>query len=137
VTVSRDVRPLSVVVCDDVPEMRAIMSDVLSEDPNLTVVGEADNGKDVVRIVAQLRPDVVLLDLSMPDMDGLEAIPLIVKNSPHTGIIVFSGFGSNRMGDVAKELGADVYIEKGAGLTELSVAVHDVAQSRLGRGRDG
>lgn len=130
-TVSGDVRSISVVLCDDVAEMRSILRDVLAEDPSIAVVGEAENGRDCLRMIIRLEPDIVLLDLSMPDMDGLEAIPLIVKNAPRTGIIVFSGFGGRRMGDVAVGMGADRYIEKGTELHELAAAVIEVAESRF------
>jgi DNA-binding NarL/FixJ family response regulator len=128
---SREVRPITVVLCDDVAEMRAILHDTLTDDPTVTIVGQADNGKDGVRIIQELQPDVVLLDLSMPGMDGLEAIPQIATLAPRTGIIIFSGFGGSRMGKVALGLGADRYIEKGTRLDELAAAVREVAETRL------
>jgi DNA-binding NarL/FixJ family response regulator len=133
VTVSSDLRRISVVLCDDVAEMRSILHDVLAEDASIAIVGEAENGRECVQLLSRLEPDIVLLDLSMPDMDGLEAIPLIIKNSPRTGIIVFSGFGGKRMGDAALGMGADRYVEKGTGLHELAAAVVEVAASRLER----
>jgi DNA-binding NarL/FixJ family response regulator len=128
-----DLREISVVLCDDVAEMRSILHDMLAEDPSISIVGEADNGRDCVRLINRLDPDVVLLDLSMPDMDGLEAIPMIVKNAPRTGIIVFSGFAATRMADVATGMGADRYIEKGTGLHEVAAAVVEVAGARTER----
>jgi DNA-binding NarL/FixJ family response regulator len=122
---------ISVVICDDVPEMRELLRDVLGEDPSTAIVGEADNGRDCLRLIRELEPDVVLLDLAMPAMDGLEAIPLIIKDAPRTGIIMFSGFGGSRMGDVVRSLGADHYIEKGTALSDVVAAVRAVAKSRL------
>jgi DNA-binding NarL/FixJ family response regulator len=136
VTISGEVRPISVFLCDDVAEMRAILQDVLSEDPAVSVVGEADNGRDCVRLIDRLQPDVVLLDLSMPDMDGLEVIPQIVTVAPRTAIIVFSGFSANRMGEVALGLGADRYIEKGAQLAGVAAAVREVAARRQASDQD-
>jgi DNA-binding NarL/FixJ family response regulator len=129
---SRDIRCISVVICDDVPEMREILREVLAEDPSVAIVGEAGNGRDCIRQIRELEPDVVLLDLSMPAMDGLEAIPLIIKEAPRTGIIIFSGFGGSRMGEVARTLGADHYIEKGTALADVVAAVRAVARRRLG-----
>jgi DNA-binding NarL/FixJ family response regulator len=135
VTVSgSEVRPTSVFLCDDVPEMRAIVQDVLADDPAVSVVGEADNGRDCVRLIGRLQPDVVLLDVSMPDMDGLEAIPQIAAVAPRTAIVVFSGFGADRIGDVALRLGADRYIEKGTQIAGLALAVRQVAASRQAAG---
>jgi DNA-binding NarL/FixJ family response regulator len=124
--------PIRVLVCDDVIEMRRLMRDAL-EDGALSVVGEAENGQDAVRAVADLRPDVVLLDLSMPGLDGLEAIPLIARSSPRTGIVVFSGFAGERMRAAVLACGADRYVEKGAPLDALAAAVREVAELR----RDG
>jgi DNA-binding NarL/FixJ family response regulator len=133
---STDLR-ISVVVCDDVAEMRLLLRYALEEDPALSVVGEADNGRDGARVIAELQPDVVLLDLSMPEMDGLEAIPEIVSSAPRTGIIVFSGFAAERMSAPAINSGADRYLEKGVPLDAVISAVREVADSRRGGGRGG
>jgi DNA-binding NarL/FixJ family response regulator len=132
VTGSGDIRQIRVVISDDVSEMREILRDTLGEDPTIAIVGEADDGRDCIRLVRELEPDVVLLDLAMPGIDGLEAIPLIIKNAPRTGIIVISAFAEGRMGDVARSLGADQYIEKGTALIDVVAAVRAVAESRRG-----
>jgi len=126
---------IDVVVCDDVAEMRKLLRFALETDPRMRVVGEADNGRDGARVIAELQPDVVLLDLSMPEMDGLETIPEIVSAAPETGIIIFSGFAAERMEEPALESGADLYIEKGSPLDDVIAAVRNVAESR--RGNDG
>jgi DNA-binding NarL/FixJ family response regulator len=100
------------------------------DEHEFSVVGEADNGHDAVRGAAELRPDVVLLDLSMPGLDGLEAIPLIAQSSPATGIVVFSGFAADRMRQAAIARGADRYIEKGEPLVALAAIVREVAEAR-------
>ena len=120
---------IKVLLCDDVVELRQIVRTVLEEDGDVQVVDEADTGRECIRMASERRPDVVLLDLSMPDMDGLEALPLIAKASPGTRIIVFSGFAAERMREPALELGADLYIEKGTPLNLLADAVQDVARA--------
>ena len=130
-----DVSAVSVVVCDDAPEMRAVLQDVLSEDQALRVVGETDNGQACVELIADLQPDVVLLDLSMPVMGGLEAIPHIMSVAPQTAIVVFSGLGAGRMQELALALGADLYIEKGTPLDELCTALRQVSVRRSQNGR--
>jgi DNA-binding NarL/FixJ family response regulator len=126
---------IRVVVCDDVSEMRKLLRYALETDPGMQVVGEADNGREGARVIAELQPDVVLLDLSMPDMDGLETLPEIASSAPGTGIIVFSGFSAERMREPALKSGADLYIEKGLPFDELISAVRGVAGARRGEGR--
>jgi DNA-binding NarL/FixJ family response regulator len=125
---------IRVVLCDDVSEMRTLLRYALETDPRLQVVGEADNGRDGARVIAELQPDVVLLDLSMPEMDGFETLLTIASSAPDTGIIVFSGFAAERMREPALENGADLYIEKGLPLDDVISAVRDVAGSRRGAG---
>ncbi len=125
---------ISVVVCDDVSEMRKLLRYALEADPRMRVVGEADNGREGARVIAELQPDVVLLDLSMPEMDGLETIPAILSTAPVTGIIVFSGFAADRMREPALQNGADLYLEKGQPLDEVIAAVREVAEMRRGGG---
>jgi DNA-binding NarL/FixJ family response regulator len=69
--------------------------------------------------IAATRPAAVLLDLSMPDMDGLEAILKIRKGDAHVAIVVLSGFSADRMGPPSLERGADGYVEKGTPIQEL------------------
>jgi DNA-binding NarL/FixJ family response regulator len=127
---------IQVVICDDVPEMREILGSVLEEDPAVVIVGEATDGREAARLVAKLRPHVVVLDLSMPEMDGLEAIPLMTAAAPETGIVVLSGFGAERMATAVTDLGADRYIEKGSPLDEIVRAVRDVAAERRDKTTD-
>ena len=120
-------RPISVVVCDDVPELRRLARIVLEEDDEMVVVAEASDGKEAIEAIESHQPDVAVLDLSMPEMDGLEAIPLIHQVSPRTQIVVFSGFEEGRVADVALQLKASRYVRKGAPLEELRDAVRDLA----------
>lgn len=127
---------IRIVLCDDVAELRRILREVLEEDPGVQVVDEVGTGRECVRIVAERKPDVLLLDLSMPDMDGLEALPLIVKASPTTRIIVLSGFAADRMRAPAIELGADLYFEKGMPLDAIADAVRALVRGAAGAPRD-
>jgi DNA-binding NarL/FixJ family response regulator len=127
---------ISVVVCDDVSEMRKLLRYALEADPRMQVVGEAENGREGTRVITELQPDVVLLDLSMPEMDGLETIPAIASAAPDTAIIIFSGFAADRMREPALQGGADLYLEKGLPLDEVISAVRDVANARRGEHSD-
>jgi len=121
---------IGVFLCDDVPELRALLRYTFEDDPDLEVVGEAGDAVTGVELITALKPDVVLLDLSMPGLDGLEAIPLIRERSPGSGIIVFSGFAAERMSEAALKQGADRYLEKGEPLDLVRDQVHEVAEAR-------
>lgn len=78
---------IRVFLCDDIPELRALMAFSLEDDERLVVVGEAGDGHGCVRGVSETQADVVLLDLSMPDCDGLHAIPLLRQQAPACAIV--------------------------------------------------
>jgi DNA-binding NarL/FixJ family response regulator len=131
---ANDHTPLRVFVADDVSDMRALVRFALEDAPDIVIVGEAGNGAEAVAGIGETRPDVVLLDLSMPDLDGLEVIPVVLSESPNTGIVVFSGFEAARMRGPTSELGAHRYVEKGRPLEELRAAIREVgAAKRAGR----
>ena len=121
---------VDVYVCDDVPELRQLLRMILEEDERLRVVGDSGDARVGIEEIAELQPNVVLLDLSMPGMDGLEALPLIRRAAPDTSVIVFSGFTEERMASLVLESGADRYIEKGEPLERVREAVRELAISR-------
>ena len=121
---------ISLYLVDDVPELRELIKYGLEEDDQIEVVGEAGDGRSAIRGVAETQPGAVLLDLSMPDMDGLEAIPKIREVAPETAIVVLSGFTADRMGEAAEEKGADAYIEKGAPIAEVREVTRGAVASR-------
>lgn len=120
---------IRIFLCDDVPELRALLRYGLEEDEGLVVVGEAGNAEEAIAAVGDLVPDVLLLDLSMPGMDGLEALPLLREAAPSTSVIVFSGFAADRMAEPALSLGAARYLEKGEPLDAVRAAVRAVIEA--------
>lgn len=112
-------QPIRIALVDDAEEMRLLVSLSLTLTGDFVVVGEAANGREAVTVAAEHRPDLMLLDLSMPEMDGLEALPLVLAASPETCVVVFSGFDEAQLGMEARRLGARGYIEKGTALEEL------------------
>jgi len=119
---------ISVFLVDDVVELRTLVRLALEEDPDVEVVGEAANGREGVLGVGETQPDVVLLDLSMPDMDGLEALPLMRERAPDTRLVVLSGHEAGRVSLEALDQGASRYINKAADFDAIRTAVHEVAK---------
>jgi DNA-binding NarL/FixJ family response regulator len=124
--------PISVYLVDDVPELRELIRLGMQDDPGFEVVGEAGDGRSALEGIDETNPAAVLLDLSMPDMDGLEAIPEIRKGHPDVAIIVLSGFSADRMAVPAIERGADGYIEKGTPIQDLREATRVAVAARRG-----
>ena len=113
-------------LCDDMAELRALLRVAVEED-GMRVVGEAGDARTMLAELAALDPDVIVLDLSMPGMDGLEAIPLVHETVPRAHIVVFSGYGAQQMAAAALEMKAARYVEKGSDLEGLCAAVREVA----------
>jgi signal transduction histidine kinase len=120
------VAPLRVVVIDDTEDLRDLLRIAL-ERGGMQIVGEAGDGAAGIEVVRAARPDVVLLDLSMPIMDGLEALPHLRALAPQATIIVLSGFGASQMAERAIENGADGYLQKGMSLGQILDRVQEIA----------
>jgi DNA-binding NarL/FixJ family response regulator len=106
-----------VALADDVAEIRMLLRLTLELDGRFEIVGEATDGAQAVEIVTEQRPDVVILDLGMPVMDGFAAIPEICRCSPETRILVLSAFDATTSSRVLS-LGADAYMIKGTDIHE-------------------
>jgi DNA-binding NarL/FixJ family response regulator len=125
---SSEAAQVRVFLVDDVPELRALVRTALEEDPGIVVVGEAANGREGVEGVGETEPDVVLLDLSMPDMDGLEAIPLMRERAPNARLVVLSGHEAGRVSLEALDQGATRYLNKAVDSEVIIDAVHEVSR---------
>lgn len=106
-----------VLLVDDVADLRFLLRVVLETDGGFEVVGEAGDGEHAVELAHRTQPDVIVLDLSMPTMDGLEALPRLRELAPASVIVVLSGFEGARLAPSATKLGADAYFEKGTAPT--------------------
>lgn len=103
-----------VLVCDDNATIRELLRAILSATPDLNVAGEAADGREAVLQAKRLQPQVIMLDLAIPKLSGLEALPQLRVAAPDARIVVFSGFAGETVADEAIALGAASYLEKGA-----------------------
>lgn len=106
-------------LADDVFDLRFMVKLALERSGRFLVVAEAENGDEAVRMAEQHQPDLVLLDVSMPVKDGLEALPDIRIVSPQSKVVMLSGFEASRLAATALDAGAAAYLEKGIPPTEL------------------
>jgi len=118
---------LRVIVADDHPVYREGLAMVLDSLPGVSVVGEAGDGTQAVALTEELRPDVVLMDLSMPGLNGIEATRAIVAESPGVHVLVLSMHEGADSVVAALRAGARGYLVKGATKVEVARALQDVA----------
>jgi DNA-binding NarL/FixJ family response regulator len=119
-------RPLRTLIIDDAAGYRVLVREALRRNGSFEVVGEADDGDVGIDEAKRLQPDLVLLDLSMPRMDGLEALPRLLRVAPSASVVVLSGFGSDVAEQTARQRGAAGYLEKGIGALELPTRLLDL-----------
>ena len=112
---------------DDDAEFRALCREILELSGNFVVVAEAANGADAVARVRAHRPDLVLLDVSMPMQDGLEALPRIRRASPRSAVVMLSA-EAGCLAPKARRLGAAVYLQKGVEPDALVAALRRVTR---------
>ncbi len=115
--------PDRVLIADDHALLRTGISAMLASQPDLEVVGEAENGREAVELCRSLKPDLVLMDLSMPEMGGIEATRAIKADLPRIGVLVLTAHADQEMLLEAVRAGAAGYVLKGAGPDELAGAV--------------
>lgn len=117
---------IKVLICEDLELIRKCFVTLLSFEPGINVVGEAANGEEALASVGSLRPDVVLMDLRMPVMDGLAATGAIARNYPNTRVVMLSSYDERE--DVLKcmEAGAAAYVLKVASTSELVSVIGQV-----------
>ena len=108
------VGPIRIVVTDDHPVVREGLVAILSTQPDFAVVGDAASGPATLELVGALSPDIVLLDLAMPEMDGVETLRQLQRIAPATRVIIFTAFDTDERILSAVRAGAQGYLLKGA-----------------------
>jgi DNA-binding NarL/FixJ family response regulator len=117
-------------IVEDHTLLRAGLRALLSRDPDIEIVGEADNGRDAIRAIGPLAPNLVLLDLSMPGMNGIEAMMDIKRRNPDTRVLVLTIHKTDEYIHESLRAGADGYILKDATHDELRVAIRSVLNGK-------
>lgn len=118
---------ISVILIDDEPLVRAGLAAIIDSDPGLEVVGEGDDGTEALELVTRSDPDVVVMDVHMPHLDGLEATRLLMSRQEPSRVLILTTFDSDDYVFEALRVGADGFVLKRAQPSELVRAVHTVA----------
>lgn len=116
----------TVVLIDDSAEVRELLKTQFRLSGLLTVVADGADGVEAIGLAHRHRPDLVLLDLSMPTMDGLDALHGILTVSPETRIVIYTGFESNGLADRALELGATAFLEKSVPIEQMASRLTEI-----------
>ena len=119
-----------ILIVDDHTLLRAGLRALLAQDPGIEIVGEASDGRDAVRAVGQLTPNLVLMDLTMPGMNGIEAVTEIKRRYPDVRVLVMTLHKTEEFIHASLKAGADGYILKDATHDELRVAIRSVLQGK-------
>ena len=110
---------IRVVLVDDAPEVRMLVRTRLRIKGGVEVVAEGADGYEAVRLAAQHQPDAMLLDVSMPGLDGFGALPRVIEASPKTRVVMFTGFAEDGLASRAMELGASSLLMKSCTLDDV------------------
>jgi serine/threonine-protein kinase RsbW len=115
------------VLVDDNDELRLLLRGVLTRDGRFVIVGEATNGRDAIALVAAEQPSLVVLDIAMPHLDGIAALPGLRAACPGSRIVMLSGYSADEMERASIEGGAVGYIDKTTGVEDLPSRLHALA----------
>lgn len=119
-----------ILLADDHTVMRAGLRALLERQPNLEVVGEGENGRETVELAVSLRPDVVVMDVGMPVLNGIEATKTIVTQRPATAVVILSVHADESYVMRALKAGARGYLLKDSAATDLISAIQAVSQGK-------
>ena len=124
----KDKMAIRILLADDHEMLRKGLCSLIEQDNNFDVVGEASTGLEAVRLAAKHNPDVVLMDLAMPDLNGIDATRQILKANPRIKIIALSMHTDSRMVDRILRAGALGYILKESAFEELTLAIRTITK---------
>jgi DNA-binding NarL/FixJ family response regulator len=119
----------TILIVDDNQRLRGLIRRLSSQEPDLEVVGEAEDGKEAIRLVHLLRPDIVLMDLVMPRVNGLEALRRIKAEHPETKVIIMTVHTEDAYRRTAEANGTDAFLLKKALMTALLPTIRHIRSS--------
>jgi two-component system response regulator DegU len=120
-------KKVKILLCDDNDNFRTLLSDYLKSIPNVEVVGQAVDGVDVIEKTETLNPDLVLMDLSMPNQSGLDATKTIKDKWPEKSVIILTLYEDSVYKELADEFNADGFIAKSSIKTHLPAVLSKIA----------
>ena len=118
-------RPIRVGIVDDNKLLRRTLHFILDSSPGLEIVAEAENGSEAISLVEVMRPDVVLMDISLPVLDGIEATRIISSQFPETKVVILTMHSDQTYADTALQAGACRFLTKDCGRTKLISAIKE------------
>jgi len=120
-----------VLLADDHKILRQGLETLLQNEPDIEVVGQADNGRDAIRLAKKLKPDVVIMDVAMPDVSGIEATRELLNVVPTAKVVALSMHSDQRFVSGMLAVGASGYLLKDAAFEELALSIRTVVANEL------
>ena len=121
-----------VLVVDDAANLRELLTVLLEVEDDFEVVAAVGDGAQALAKADELEPDIVLLDIAMPVMDGFAALPELRRRLPEASIVIFSAYEQREQAEKALKYGADIYLEKGTSVVNLVTQIRELRAQRRG-----
>jgi len=120
--------PVNILIVDDDQTFRTVLTRILAKDPKLNVVGEAGDGSEALELVRVLAPDLILMDLAMPQVNGLEATRTIKAEHPASRVVILTQHQEPAYQRAAAQSGADAFLTKTTRLTDLLTTIRQLTE---------